>query len=63
MNENECSFISHGKDENKKANEILKCVSKLKEIADELYKNGCEPEDVIVYTLKSYIQGIETLCK
>lgn len=67
MYENECSFINCRWDDaqkkREKANEILKCTGKLKEIADELYKNGCKPEDLIVYGMRSYIQEIEKLCK
>lgn len=50
-------------DGDEKANEILKYVSKLKEIANELYKKGCEPEDFIIYIMNSYVNGIEESCK
>ena len=71
MYENECSFINCRKDEIKdeikkkreKENEILKYLGKLKETADDLYKYGCEPEDLIIYRMRTYIQGIEELCR
>ena len=67
MYENECSFINCRNDDAEKnrakKNEILKYVGKLKETADDLYKYGCEPEDLIIYRMRTYIQGIEELCR
>ena len=44
-----------------KLKEIEKCVKELNNIADDLYKNGCKPEDFLVCRMRSYTHGIATL--
>ena len=46
-----------------KINEILKCTNGLKKIAKDLYLKGCEPEDIIIYSMNCYINAIENILK